>query len=195
MLLNEGWFSKGTEIPDEMIDSYLNDYLVFNYMRLYGIFNNDHVESYKHLLRDLYTLNTFKELDKQVNEFVNKKDKPMSKESTISVLNRICHKFGIPNEVLDNAVKDFKETELNEVNEASIEKNPYPAGSLQANLWRPSEDNINEENEDWMILWKQHQQQESTTDYNNKLSESTLAKKDESLLKYLNRMKNLFIDN
>lgn len=195
MLLNEGWFSKGTEIPDEMIDSYLNDYLVFNYMRLYGIFNNDHVESYKHLLRDLYTLNTFKELDKQVNEFVNKKDKPMSKESAISVLNRICHKFGIPNEVLDNAVKDFKETELNEVNEASIEKNPYPAGSLQANLWRPSEDNINEENEDWMILWKQHQQQESTTDYNNKLSESILAKKDESLLKYLNRMKNLFIDN
>ena len=195
MLLNEGWFSKGTEIPDEMIDSYLNDYLVFNYMRLYGIFNNDHVESYKHLLRDLYTLNTFKELDKQVNEFVNKKDKPMSKESAISVLNRICHKFGIPNEVLDNAVKDFKETELNEVNEASIEKNPYPVGSLQANLWRPSEDNINEENEDWMILWKQHQQQESTTDYNNKLSESILAKKDESLLKYLNRMKNLFIDN
>lgn len=165
MKLHEGWFSNNEPIPDHMIDSYLNDYLVYNYMRIYNLMSKEQEADYKRLLSNLNTLPTFKDLDKEINKFVSIEAKNQPKENAINTMTRIAKKFGIPDNVLNASIKDFKKNELGEMvyEEASVEKNPYEPGTLQANIWRPSNENIvNEDNEDWMLLWKNRGQLEAT---------------------------------
>ena len=163
MKLKEGWFDSNNQIPDNIIDSYLNDYLVYNYMRIYNIFPKELKNNYKKLVNDLSTLKTFKDLDNEINKFVNTDAKNQPKENAIHTAGRIAKKFGIPDNIIFGSIKDFKKNELGEFvyEEATIEKNPYEPGTLKASMWRPSENN-NEENEDWMLLWKNKNQTEST---------------------------------
>lgn len=165
MKLHEGWFSNNEPIPDHMIDSYLNDYLVYNYMRIYNLMSKEQETDYKRLLNNLNTLPTFKDLDKEINKFVSIEAKNQPKENAVNTMTRIAKKFGIPDNVLNASIKDFKKNELGETvyEEASVEKNPYEPGTLQASTWRPSNENIvNEDNEDWMLLWKNKGQLEAT---------------------------------
>lgn len=166
MKLQEGWFSNNEPIPDKMINSYLNDYLVFNYMRIYNIFDDSLKNNYNKLVNELNKLRTFKDLDKEMNKFINEKAKNQPKENAINTAARIAKSFGIPDPVINASIKDFKNNELSEFvyEEATVEKNPYQGDSIadhaKASMWRP--DTNEEDNEDWMMLWKEKNQQESS---------------------------------
>ena len=199
MKLKEGWFNSNNQIPDKMIDSYLSDYLVYNYMRIYNIFPKELENNYKKLVNDLYTLNTFKDLDAKVNNFITNEALNQPKKNRINTFNRLIKDFGIPDSVIDSAVEDFRQNELNEnnYNEATIEKNPYEPGSFKSIMWRPSQDNLEEDDEDWMMLWKNSTQVEATEktyELNKKLSENCIHNSNESISEYLIRMKKLFTE-
>lgn len=201
MILHEGWFSSNESIPDYIIDSYLNDYLVYNYMRIYNLMPKEQEANYKRLLKTLYTLKSFKNLDAKINQFVTSEAKNQPKENAINTMNRIAKGFGVSDKVMDNAIKDFKKNELGEFvyEEATIERNPYEPGTIKANTWRPGNENIvnedEDEDEDWMQLWKNSKQ--ITTEsapyikLKNILAENK-RNKDESYVAYIKRIQSLF---
>lgn len=199
MILHEGWFSSNESIPDHMIDSYLNDYLVYNYMRIYNLMSKEQEADYKRLLKALYTLKSFKNLDVKINQFITSEAKNQPKENAINTMNRIAKGFGIPDKIMDNAIKDFKKNELGEFvyEEATIERNPYEPGTIKANTWRPGNENIvnEDEDEDWMQLWKNSKRITAESapyiKLKNILAENK-RNKDESYVAYVKRIQNLF---